>query len=63
MLLCDKANIKDLSPIKHMPLKEIRCDFDRKPDGDVLRAVPTLETINGKAAPAFYKSQGLAPPP
>jgi hypothetical protein len=38
-----------------MPLKEIRCDFERERDAEVLRSLTTLERINDKPAADFWK--------
>jgi hypothetical protein len=33
-----------------MPLRDVLCDFQPKRDAEILRSIPTLETINGKPA-------------
>jgi hypothetical protein len=38
-----------------MPLRGIHCDFKPERDAEVLRAIPTLETLNGKPAKEFLK--------
>jgi formylglycine-generating enzyme required for sulfatase activity len=56
---CDK--IVDVTPLKELPLKEIICDFKPARDAEVLRAIKTLVTINGKPAAEFWKGQEKAP--
>ncbi len=46
----------DLSPLKDLPLTKIECDFQPERDAKILRAIRTLETINGKPAEEFWKS-------
>jgi hypothetical protein len=38
-----------------MPLKVLWCDFKPERDAAILRSIPTLEQINGKAAKEFWK--------
>jgi hypothetical protein len=47
--------VSDLSPLKGMPLKDLRCDFKAERDAKVLRSITTLETINGKPVKEFWK--------
>ena len=48
--------VTDLSPLKGMSLKEIYCEFQTgAADGELLRSLKALETINGKAAADFWK--------
>jgi hypothetical protein len=54
-LHCHNTQIADLSAPEEMPPKEIRCDFQAERDADRLRAIETLETINGKPARDFWK--------
>jgi WD40 repeat protein len=49
------TQVSDLSPLKGMPLKTLDCDFKPERDTEILRAIPTLETINGKPAKDFWK--------
>ena len=49
-LYCDGARIGDLSALRGMPLKRLHCDFDPKRDGEILRSIPTLETVNERPA-------------
>jgi hypothetical protein len=44
-----------LAPLKDMPLKELWCDFKPARDAEILRAIKTLEKINGKPAAEFWK--------
>ena len=43
-----------------MPLKVLECDFKPERDGDILRSLTTLETINGKPARDFWKDVDAA---
>jgi Leucine-rich repeat (LRR) protein len=52
---CGKTSVTDLSPLKDVPLKNISCDFVPERDGNILRAIPTLEKINGKPAKVVLK--------
>ena len=52
---CLAAKVTDLSPLKGMPLKELRCDFQRERDTEILRSLTTLERINDKPAKDFWK--------
>jgi len=54
-LHCNATLVTDLSPLKNMPLKELLCDFKPERDAEILRAIKTLETINGKPAKEFWK--------
>jgi len=47
--------VSDLSPLKDMPLKELKCDFKPERDAKILRSIKTLETINGKPAKDVLK--------
>jgi hypothetical protein len=38
-----------------MRLKVLSCDFMAERDAAVLRAIPTLEAINGKTAAQFWQ--------
>ena len=42
--------VGDLSALRGMPLKRLHCDFDPKRDAEVLRSIPTLETVNDRPA-------------
>jgi formylglycine-generating enzyme required for sulfatase activity len=53
---CIGTKVSDLSPLRGMPLKSIRCPpFKHKRDGEILRSIKSLETINGKPAKDFWK--------
>jgi Leucine-rich repeat (LRR) protein len=54
-LWCYETRVSDLSPLRGMPLQEVRCDFKPQRDGDVLRSIKSLETINQKPAAAFWE--------
>ena len=54
-LFFDHTKVTDLSLLKEMPLKELSCDFRPERDGEILRSIKTLETINGKPAAEFWK--------
>jgi hypothetical protein len=47
--------VTDITPLKAMPLEEVICDFQPERDEAVLRAIPTLKTINGRPAAEFWK--------
>jgi hypothetical protein len=49
------AKVTDLSPLKGMPRKEPRCDFQRLRDAEILRSLTTLKRINDKPAADFWK--------
>ncbi|MGP0062343.1 MAG: protein kinase domain-containing protein [Isosphaeraceae bacterium] len=55
-LSCDYSRVTDLSPVKGMPLTSLRIDFKAERDAMILRAIPTLETINDKPAAQFWKA-------
>jgi hypothetical protein len=38
-----------------MPLHTLSCDFKPERDAEVLRAIKTLRTINGKPVKEFWK--------
>jgi hypothetical protein len=44
-----------LSPLKDLPLTWLVCDFRPERDAAILRAMPTLQTINEKPAAHFWK--------
>ena len=54
-LACGGAKVVDLSPLKGSPLRWIECDFQPERDGDILRSIPTLETINGRPVADCWK--------
>ncbi len=49
-LACTHTPVSDLSPLKGVPLKELRCDFKPERDAAILLSIKTLENINGKSA-------------
>jgi hypothetical protein len=48
--------VTDLSPLKDLPLKRITGDFQASRDGEILRAIKTLMTINDKPVADFWKA-------
>jgi hypothetical protein len=40
------SKVKDLTPLKEMPIRVIELDFDAKQDGPVLRTFARLQIIN-----------------
>jgi hypothetical protein len=50
------TSVTDLSPLKDSPLKILNGDFQPARDAKILRAIKTLEMINGKAAAEFLKN-------
>jgi len=54
VLWCFAPNL-DLSPIAKAPLQLIRLEFDRDRHGPILRAIPTLKTINDQPAAEVLK--------
>jgi hypothetical protein len=53
-----ETKVTDLSLLKGMPLKKLWCDFQPERDAEILRAIKTLEKINGKPASEFLKGVG-----
>jgi serine/threonine protein kinase/Leucine-rich repeat (LRR) protein len=51
------TRVTNLAPLKDVPLKYLYADVDPARDG-VLRAIPTLEKINGKFTADFWKDAG-----
>ena len=54
-LQCQGSKVTDLSPLKGMPLTWFVCDFQPDRDTAILRAIPTLKTINYKPAKEFWR--------
>jgi hypothetical protein len=54
-LLMHWSPVKDLSPLKGMPLTHISCDFIPERDAEIMRSIKTLEMINGKPAAEVLK--------
>jgi hypothetical protein len=48
--------------LKGMPLKELWCDFEPGRDAGLLRAIKTLEKINGEPAAAFWRKVDAGKP-
>ena len=59
-LHCKSSRVFDLSPLRGMPLKDLDCDFKPERDAEILRAIKTLETINGKPAAEVLKEVAAA---
>jgi Leucine-rich repeat (LRR) protein/tRNA A-37 threonylcarbamoyl transferase component Bud32 len=59
---CQDTDVSDLSPLVGLPLRELQCDFRRSRDTGVLRAVPTLQTVNDRPAAQFWREVGGPPP-
>jgi hypothetical protein len=55
-LHCQGSKVTDLSPLQSLPLTRLDCDFQPERDAKILRAISTLQTINGQPADAFWKS-------
>jgi hypothetical protein len=53
-LTIEGTSATDLSPLQDLPLKNISCDFEAPRDAKILRAIKTLETINGVPAEKFW---------
>jgi hypothetical protein len=54
-LQCQDSKVVDLSPVKDLPLTWFVCDFRTDRDTAILRAIPTLNTINYKPAAEFWR--------
>ena len=52
-LIVDRTKITDFSPIRGLPLKYVIGDFVPERDGDILREIRTLQTINNTPAAEF----------
>jgi Leucine-rich repeat (LRR) protein len=52
---CTSAPVDDFSPLRDMPLTSLVCDFNIYRDTEVLRAIPSLGTINYQPAAEFWK--------
>jgi formylglycine-generating enzyme required for sulfatase activity len=51
----ERSAVTDLIPLKAMPLEILDCDFQADRDTEILQSIPTLNTINGKQADAFWR--------
>jgi serine/threonine protein kinase len=56
VLVVRGSRIADLSSLKSFQLKELVCDLDPPRDGPLLRAIPTLEKINGLPSADFWRT-------
>ena len=54
-LFVEGTAVADLAVLKGMPLKRISCDFRAERDAKTLRAITSLEEINGVPAEKFWK--------
>jgi Leucine-rich repeat (LRR) protein len=50
------TGVNDLSVLRDCPLKELNCNLDPTRDAATLRAIKTLEKINGLPAAEFWKT-------
>ncbi len=50
---CADSHVRDLSPLENVPVKALGIDFRYSRDAARLRAMKTLESINGKPAAEF----------
>ena len=55
VLWCENTKVVDLSPLKESPLRELRINFLRDRDTELLRSIATLELINGKSVAEFWE--------
>jgi serine/threonine protein kinase/Leucine-rich repeat (LRR) protein len=55
------TKVSNLSPLNGMPLQFLVCDCKPERDGEVLRSIRTLETINYKPAAEFWKEVDAKP--
>jgi serine/threonine protein kinase len=55
---CDHTQVSDLAPLKGMRLTELWCPSKTARDAEFLRALKTLEQINGQPAREFWKAAG-----
>ena len=54
-LFFEGAAVTDLAVLEGLPLKKLSCDFRAERDAEILRAIATLEEINGVSAEKFWK--------
>jgi formylglycine-generating enzyme required for sulfatase activity len=54
-LFFEGTAVTDGAVLKDLPLKKISCDFQAQRDAKILRAIKTLEEINGVPAEKFWK--------
>src|SRR5262249_33598872 len=51
------VHVADVSVLKGLPLKNVRCGFKPQRDAPALRGISSLETIDGKPAAEFWKDE------
>ncbi len=54
-LFFEGTAVTDLVVLKDFPLKRISCNLEAPRDVKILRAIKTLEEINGRPAEKFWK--------
>jgi WD40 repeat protein len=52
-----KSRLRDLSPLKELPLEELHHDFRGADDRAVARSLKTLQRINGRPAADFWRDR------
>jgi hypothetical protein len=50
-----KSRLRDLSPLRDLPLEHLNYDVQGPEDRDAVRAIKTLQTVNGQDAAEFRK--------
>jgi hypothetical protein len=55
LLYVDFTGVGELSALRGLPLKELNCNLNPERDAEVLRAIKTLEKINGLPAAEVWK--------
>jgi hypothetical protein len=53
--------IGDLTPLQGFPLQQLSVKFDLKRDGDLLRSIKSLKSINGRPVAEILKTVATAP--
>ena len=53
LFFAEGCPITDFSPLKGLPLEQLRGNFLRERDAEALESMPALKTINGKPAAEF----------
>ena len=51
------TSVTDLSPLKNLPLRILLCNFQAPRDSKTLRAIKTLETLNGVPTKTFWEAE------
>jgi tRNA A-37 threonylcarbamoyl transferase component Bud32 len=59
---CQRTAVTDLKPLQDMPLTELYCDFRPDRDTAILKAIPTLRSINRKPVTEVWKEVEATPP-